>query len=71
MKSSMDKRIAKIEHTVERRNNPFIDEDIAILVNVSQGETPDSKLAEEEKKFGCKINRKKVLFVCVSGLDEI
>lgn len=71
MKSNLDKRLTQVEKAIERQNNPFIDEDIAILVNVSQGETEDSKLAEKEKELGCKINRKKVLFVCIRGLEEI
>lgn len=63
-----DSRLAKVEKAIKELLN--FNEAVVIIVNKSNGETEEGKIAEKEKELQRKINKKGLIVVTVSGLDK-
>lgn len=64
-----DSRLTRVEKAIKELLNPY--EAVVIIVNKSNGETEEMKLAEKEKELQRKINKKGLIVVTVSGLEKI
>lgn len=71
MRSNFNNRLNKIEKGIEKKLNPMSDKGDIIIFLPDKGETPEQKLAERERQLGYKLNRSKVLFFRVRGIDRI
>jgi len=68
MKSNFAK-LLKLEKMIDKILNPS--EEISFIVNISAGETKESKIAEYEKESGKKVNKEKSFIIVVSGCSRI
>ena len=71
MNKNNERRFKKMEKAIEKKLNPYFDEEMVILVNKNKNETREQKIAEKENELGCKINRNKLLIVNIGGLNRI
>lgn len=70
MKSKYKNRLSRVENVIEKKLNPMSDKGDFLLVLPDKGETPEQKLAEREQQLGYKLNRSKVMYLCIYGIDE-